>query len=84
MKDDKKNQKNKTVRYICRTEPKMKNSRLFTKLFQWSKRCAPEYGGKNKSSLLAEKKPAYGRIKIPANNSALNSVNRRKIFSAQK
>ena len=44
----------------------------------------PEYGGKNKSGLLAEKKPAYGRIKIPANNSALNSVNRRKIFSAQK
>ena len=27
------------VWYICRTEPKMKNSRLFNKLFQWTKRC---------------------------------------------
>ena len=49
----------------------MKNSRLFAELFQWTKRCAGkihEYGGKNKSGLLAEKKPAYGRKKIPANN----------------
>ena len=49
----------------------MKNSRLFTELFQWTKRCVGkirEYGGKNKSGLLAEKKPAYGRKKIPANN----------------
>ena len=40
----------------------MKNSRLFTELFQWSKRCAgkiPVYGGKNKSGQWAEKKPAY-------------------------
>ena len=46
--------------------PKMKNSSLFTELFQWTKRCAgklPAYGGKNKSGLMAEKKPAYGRIK---------------------
>ena len=52
--------------YICQTKPKIKNSLLFTELFQWAKRCAgkiPEYGGKNKSCLLAEKKPAYGRIK---------------------
>ena len=44
----------------------MKNSRLFTELFQWTKRCAgkiPEYGGKKKSGQLAEKKPAYGRKK---------------------
>ena len=44
----------------------MKYSRLFTELFQWTKRCAgklPAYGGKNKSGLMAEKKPAYGRIK---------------------
>ena len=43
----------------------MKNSRIFTELFQWTKRCArkiPVYGGKNKSGLLSEKKPAYGRI----------------------
>ena len=42
----------------------MKNPRLFTELFQWTKRCTgkiPEYGGKNKSGLLAEKKPACGR-----------------------
>ena len=26
------------------------------------------YGGKNKSGLLAVKKPAYGKIKITANN----------------
>ena len=44
----------------------MINSRLFTELFQRTKRCAgkiPVYGGKNKSGLLAEKKPAYGMIK---------------------
>ena len=44
----------------------MKNSRHFTELFQWTKRCAgklPAYGVKNKSGQLAEKKPAYGRIK---------------------
>ena len=54
------------VWYICQTEPKMKNSHLFAELFQWTKRCAGkihEYGGKNKSGLLAEKKPAYGRKK---------------------
>ena len=48
----------------------MKISRLFTELFQWTKRCAgklPAYGGKNKSGLIAEKKPAYGQIKITAN-----------------
>ena len=52
--------------YICQTNLKMKNSRLFTELFRWTKRCAgklPAYGGKNKSGLMAEKKPAYGRIK---------------------
>ena len=61
----------------------MKNSHLFTELFQWSKRCAgkiPEYGGKNKSGLEAEKKPAYDMIKIRA----LNLVNRCKLFIAQK
>ena len=61
----------------------MKNSRLFTDIFHWSKWCAgkiPEYGGKNKSGLLAKKKPAYGRIKI----TPLNSVNRRKLFIAPK
>ena len=50
----------------------MKNSRLFSELFQWTKRCAgkiPEYSGKKKSGQLAEKKPAYGREKkLPANN----------------
>ena len=76
------------VRYICRTEPEMKNSRLFTELFQWTKRCAGkicEYGGKNKSGLLAEKKPAYsmaGKKFRPI--TALNSVNRHKLFIAQK
>ena len=57
---------NENFRYICRTDPKMKNFCLFTELFRWAKRCAgkiPEYGGKNKSGLLAEKKPAYGRKK---------------------
>ena len=37
---------------------KMKNSRHFTELFQWTKRCAgklPAYGVKNKSGQLAEK-----------------------------
>ena len=44
----------------------MKISRLFTELVQWTKRGAgkiPVCCGKNKSGLLAEKKPAYGRIK---------------------
>ena len=44
----------------------MKNSCHFTDLFQWTKRCAgklPAYGGKIKSGLMAEKKPAYGWIK---------------------
>ena len=52
----------------------MKNSRLFTELFQWSKRCAgkiPVYGGKNKSDQWAEKKPAYGRIKNYVNFSKM-------------
>ena len=51
----------KKIRYTCHTNPKMKNSRRFTELFQWTKRCAgkiPIYGGKNKSGLLAEKKQA--------------------------
>ena len=43
----------------------MKNSRLIIELFQWTKGCAgkiTEYGGKNKSGLLAsEKNLAYGR-----------------------
>ena len=78
MKRGQKTQNNKKVWYICRTELKKKNS-----LFQWSKRCAGkilEYGCKNiETSLLAEKKPAYGRIK-----NSVNSVNRRKLFIAQK
>ena len=53
------------IHYICRTKPKMKSSGLFTELFQWTKNWAgeiPAYGGKNKSGLMAEKKPAYGQI----------------------
>ena len=44
----------------------------------------PEYGGKNKSGLLVEKKPAYDREKKFRPITALNSVNRRKLFNAQK
>ena len=54
------------IRDKCRTKPKMKSSGPFPELFQCTKRCAgkiPAYGGKNKSGLMAEKKPAYGRIK---------------------
>ena len=48
MKRGQKTQSSKKVWYICQTELKMKNSRLFTEVFQWSKKCAgkiPEYGG---------------------------------------
>ena len=59
-------QNNKEIREICQTKPKMKSSGPFPELFQCTKRCTgkiPAYGGKNKSGLMAEKKPAYGRIK---------------------
>ena len=60
----------------------MKSSGLFTELCQCTKRSAgkiPAYGGKNKSGLMDEKKPAYGRI-----IAALISVNWRKLFMGQK
>ena len=44
----------------------MKNSRLLPNYFSRQKgeqEKKPEYGGKKKSGLLAEKKLAYGRIK---------------------
>ena len=74
------------VWYICRKEPKMKNSRLFTELFQWTKRCAgkiPEYGGKkNPVNWLKRNQHMAGKKFRPI--TALNSVNRRKLFIAQK
>ena len=49
----------------------MKNSRLFTELFQWTRKCAgkiPEYGGKkNPVNWLKRNQYMTGK-KIPANN----------------
>ena len=44
----------------------MKNSRLCIEIFQRTKRRAGKisvYGGENKTGILTENKPAYGRIK---------------------
>ena len=44
----------------------MKYIILYAELFQRIKKCAGKirvYGGKNKTRLLSEKKPAYDRIK---------------------
>ena len=42
---------------IFTKEPKLKNSRLFTELFQRTKKCAGKilYAGKNKTGLSTEK-----------------------------
>ena len=62
----------------------MKNSCLFTELFQCTKRCAgkiPLYGGKYNTGLLTEK---FDWIKKLCPITALNSVHRRQLCIAQK
>ena len=67
----------------------MQNSRLYTELLyiQRTKRCAgktPAICSKNKTHIFTEKKPALLLDYKLLLNTALNLVNRRKLFIARK